>query len=100
MLTNERRNILKKAKFISVALSIVSISMVAIGVMLQSESVLKERVNIAYKYKDINVNNMALHAGAIIEKAKKEAVSYETYLAMKEAGAQITKPTTKTQPPC
>ena len=34
------------------------------------------------------------------EKAKKEAVSYETYLAMKEAGAQITKPTTKTQPPC
>ena len=63
---------MKKAKFISVALSIVSISMVAIGVMLQSESVLKERVNIAYKYKEINVNNIALHAGALIEKAKKD----------------------------
>lgn len=55
-------------------LSIVSISMVAIGVMLQSESVLKEHVSIAYKYKEINVNNIALHAGNLIEKSKKAEV--------------------------
>ena len=66
---------MKKTKIISVILSLVSISMVAVGVILQSDLVLQE--NKKMRYTEVNINNIALHAGAAIEVMKNEPVVKE-----------------------